>query len=107
MERGPAMTIVIVFVGLLLILNSLAGWIFSYTIKSLPSPFPSTAWYGSKHLSPHISTRHPAIFSAGLRHLFFGGIGIHVNKVKMGSSLQRLEKWPMASLLIKRGDPLP
>jgi branched-chain amino acid transport system permease protein len=52
-EGGPALTIVIVFVGLLLILNSLAGWIFSYTIKSFPSPFPSTAWYGSKYLSPH------------------------------------------------------
>jgi branched-chain amino acid transport system permease protein len=52
-ERGPALTVVIVFVGLLLILNSLAGWIFSYTIKSFPSPFPSTAWYGSKYLSPH------------------------------------------------------
>jgi branched-chain amino acid transport system permease protein len=52
-EGGPALTIVIVFVGLLLILNSMAGWIFSYTIKNFPSPFPSTAWYGSKYLSPH------------------------------------------------------
>ena len=52
-ERGPALTIVIVFIGLLLILNSLAGWIFSYTIKSFPSPFPSTAWYGSKYMSSH------------------------------------------------------
>src|ERR1700760_3219335 len=52
-ERGPALTIVVVFVGLLLIFNSLAGWIFSYTIKSFPSPFPSTAWYGSKYLSLH------------------------------------------------------
>jgi branched-chain amino acid transport system permease protein len=52
-ERAPALTIVIVFVGLLLILNSLAGWIFGYTIKILPSPFPSTAWYGSKYLSSH------------------------------------------------------
>jgi branched-chain amino acid transport system permease protein len=52
-ESGSALTIVIVFVGLLLILNSLVGWIFSYTIKNFPSPFPSTAWYGSKYLSPH------------------------------------------------------
>jgi branched-chain amino acid transport system permease protein len=52
-ERAPALTIVIVFIGLLLILNSLAGWIFSYTIKSFPSPFPSNAWYGSKYMSPH------------------------------------------------------
>jgi branched-chain amino acid transport system permease protein len=52
-ERAPVLTIVIVFIGLLLILNSLAGWIFSYTIKSFPSPFPSNAWYGSKYMSSH------------------------------------------------------
>src|SRR6202043_2488043 len=52
-ERGPVLTIVIVFIGLLLILNSLAGWIFSYTIKSFPSPFPSNAWYGNKYMSSH------------------------------------------------------
>jgi len=52
-EYGPALTIVIVFIGLLLILNSPAGWIFSYTIKSFPRPFPSNAWYGSKYMSSH------------------------------------------------------
>src|ERR1700750_2104386 len=52
-EHGPVLTIVIVFIGLLLILNSLAGWIFSYTIKSFPSPFPSTAWDGTKYMSSH------------------------------------------------------
>jgi len=51
-ERAPVLTVVSVFVGLLLILNSLAGWIFGYTIKSFPSPFPSTAWCGSKYISP-------------------------------------------------------
>jgi branched-chain amino acid transport system permease protein len=52
-ERAPVLTIVIVFIGLVLILNSLAGWIFSYTIKNFPSPFPSNAWYASKYMSPH------------------------------------------------------
>jgi branched-chain amino acid transport system permease protein len=50
-EHGPVLTIVIIFIGLMLILNSVAGWIFSYTIKSFPSPFPSTTWYGSKYMS--------------------------------------------------------
>ncbi|MBW0001726.1 MAG: branched-chain amino acid ABC transporter permease [Verrucomicrobia bacterium] len=52
-ERGPALTIVAVSIGLLLILNSLAGWIFGYTIKRFPSPFPPIAWYGSRYLSSH------------------------------------------------------
>jgi branched-chain amino acid transport system permease protein len=51
--NAPVLSVVVVFIGLLVILNSLAGWIFSYMIKSFPSPFPSDAWYGSPYLSPH------------------------------------------------------
>ncbi len=40
-ERAPVLTIVIVCIGLLVILNSLAGWIYSYIQKPFPSPFPS------------------------------------------------------------------
>jgi branched-chain amino acid transport system permease protein len=52
-ENAPVLSIVIVFVGLLFILNSVAGWIYGYTIKSFPSPFPSNAWYGGSYMSPH------------------------------------------------------
>jgi branched-chain amino acid transport system permease protein len=41
-ERAPILTIVIVCIGLLVILNSVAGWIYSYIQKPFPSPFPST-----------------------------------------------------------------
>ena len=41
-ESAPVLTIVIVCIGLLVILNSLAGWIYSYIQKPFPSPFPST-----------------------------------------------------------------
>jgi branched-chain amino acid transport system permease protein len=40
-ESAPVLTIVIVCIGLLVILNSLAGWIYSYIQKPFPSPFPS------------------------------------------------------------------
>jgi branched-chain amino acid transport system permease protein len=39
-EQAPVLAIVIVCVGLLVILNSLAGWIYSYIQKPFPSPFP-------------------------------------------------------------------
>ncbi len=52
-EQAPVLTVVAVFIGLLLTINSLAGWIYSYTIKAFPSPFPSNAWYGSSYMSPH------------------------------------------------------
>src|SRR4029453_7614460 len=40
-ESAPVLTIVIVCIGLLVILNSVAGWIYSYIQKPFPSPFPS------------------------------------------------------------------
>jgi len=41
-EQASVLTIVIVCIGLLVILNSLAGWIYSYIIQPFPSPFPKT-----------------------------------------------------------------
>jgi len=40
-ENAPILTIVIVCIGLLVILNSMAGWIYSYIQKPFPSPFPA------------------------------------------------------------------
>ena len=40
-EGQPILTIVIVTLGLLVIFNSMAGWIYSYIQKPFPSPFPS------------------------------------------------------------------
>ena len=41
------LSVVIVFIGLLVILNSIAGWIYSYTIKPFPSPFPTQPLFGN------------------------------------------------------------
>jgi branched-chain amino acid transport system permease protein len=39
-ENAPVLAIVIVCIGLLVIFNSVAGWIYSYIQKPFPSPFP-------------------------------------------------------------------
>ncbi len=52
-EDAPILSVVIVFIGLLVILNSLAGWIFSYTIKPFPSPFPTDPLFGNSYVSSH------------------------------------------------------
>src|SRR5271156_5834942 len=52
-ENAPVISVVIVFIGLLVIINSSAGWIFTYTIKSFPSPFPSSPPFGSNLVSYH------------------------------------------------------
>ena len=53
MHKAPELSVVVVFIGLLVIFHSLAGWLFGYTIKTFPSPFPAGAWYGSQLMSAH------------------------------------------------------
>ncbi|MBC7803731.1 MAG: branched-chain amino acid ABC transporter permease [Candidatus Parcubacteria bacterium] len=51
-ENSPVLAVVVVFIALLVILNSVTGWIYSYTIKTFPSPFPKEIGFG-KYMSPH------------------------------------------------------
>jgi branched-chain amino acid transport system permease protein len=52
-ENGPVLTVVVVFIALLVIFNSVAGWIYTYTIKSFPSPFPTSQPFGQNLFSWH------------------------------------------------------
>lgn len=52
-ERAPILSVVTVFIGLLVIFNSVAGWMFTYTIKAFPSPFPSASPFGLNFISGH------------------------------------------------------
>lgn len=52
LANAPVLASVGVFVGLLLIVNSLSGWFFDYTIKQFPSPFPDQPMLGG-YLSGH------------------------------------------------------
>src|SRR5439155_1211696 len=52
-ENAPVLGVVVVFIGLLVILNSVAGWIYTYTIKSFPSPFPRQPILGIHYISAH------------------------------------------------------
>jgi branched-chain amino acid transport system permease protein len=52
--RGSsALPMVVVFIGLLVILNSVAGWVYTYTVKPFPSPFPSEPLFGQHYISSH------------------------------------------------------
>jgi branched-chain amino acid transport system permease protein len=52
LANAPVLASVGVFVGLLLVINSLSGWFFDYTIKRFPSPFPDHPVLGG-YLSGH------------------------------------------------------
>jgi branched-chain amino acid transport system permease protein len=49
--NAPVLTVVVVFLGLLFIINSLAGWLFTYNVQAFPSPFPRGL--GGRFLSAH------------------------------------------------------
>jgi branched-chain amino acid transport system permease protein len=51
-ENASVLAVVVVFIALLVILTSVVGWRYSYTIKTFPSPFPSEIGFG-KYMSPH------------------------------------------------------
>lgn len=51
-SNAPILTLVGVFVGLLLIVNSLTGWFFDYTIKQFPTPFQGKPMLGG-FIGPH------------------------------------------------------
>jgi branched-chain amino acid transport system permease protein len=46
-ENAPVLAAVVVTIGLLLIFNSVAGWIFTYTLQEFPSPFPDRTLFGA------------------------------------------------------------
>jgi branched-chain amino acid transport system permease protein len=70
-EHAPVLTVVIVFIGLLVILNSVAGWIYSYTIKSFPSPFPAHPVFGGLMSAHELGAIGVTLVVLVLLYLFF------------------------------------
>ena len=72
LHKAPTLSIVVVFIGLMVIFHSMAGWIFGYTIKPFPSPFPSNAWFASPLMSAHeVGTIFVALVMVALLFSFF------------------------------------
>lgn len=52
-HNAPVLSHVVVFIGILIILNSLAGFIWDFTIKTFPTPFGTRPVLGDGLLSAH------------------------------------------------------
>jgi branched-chain amino acid transport system permease protein len=71
LRNAPILAIVVVFVALLVILHSLAGWVFGYAIRPFPSPFAEAAVAGGL-LSPHqLGAIGVTLLMLALMYVFF------------------------------------
>jgi len=69
--NAPVLSVIIVFIGLLVIFNSLAGWIFTYTIKTFPTPFSSEPLLGGLISTHEVGAMAVTLTVLALLYLFF------------------------------------
>lgn len=70
-ESAPVLSQVIVFIGLLVIFNSLAGWIYTYTVKDFPSPFPDRPLFHALITTRDLGVVGVTLVMLALLYLFF------------------------------------
>src|SRR5580700_2603868 len=71
-SRAPALSVVIVFIGLMVALNSVTGWIFGYETRSFPSPFPAEPPFGNRYIGSHeLGVVGVTLAMLGLLYAFF------------------------------------
>src|SRR6516165_1291440 len=47
------LSVVVIFIGVLVIFNSVAGWIWTYSVQTFPSPFLDTVFPSNKYITSH------------------------------------------------------
>jgi branched-chain amino acid transport system permease protein len=93
-ENGPILSLVIVFIGLLVIFNSVAGWIFSYTIKPFPSPFPEQPLFEHQFLTSH------ELGSAGVTLVVLLLVFVFFRFTPLGLAMRAAAQNPVSSRLV-------
>jgi branched-chain amino acid transport system permease protein len=93
-ENAPVLVVVVVFIGLLIILNSIAGWIYTYTIKSFPSPFPAEPLFGIRYMSAH------QLGAIGVTLLVLGVLYVFFRFTPVGLAMRAAAQNPESSRLV-------
>ncbi len=98
-EHAPALVIVTVSVGLFVIFNSVAGWIYSYNTKVFPSPFPSAPLFKQQFVSTHeLGVMAVTTVMMFLVYAFF-------RFTRLGLAMRAAAENPVSSMLV--GIPVP
>jgi branched-chain amino acid transport system permease protein len=93
-ESAPVLTIVIVCIGLLVILNSVAGWIYSYIQKPFPSPFPpKPIRVGNIYFGAH------DLGALGVTLLVLAGLYLFFRFTTLGLAMRAAAQNPVSSRL--------
>jgi branched-chain amino acid transport system permease protein len=93
-ENAPVLSVVTVFIALLVIFNSVAGWIYTYTIKTFPSPFPEQPLFGNRYISSHeLGVIGVTLGALVLLYLFF-------RFTPLGLALRAAAQNPVSSRLV-------
>jgi branched-chain amino acid transport system permease protein len=70
-ENAPVLAAVVVTLGLLLIFNALAGWLFTYTLQEFPSPFPDRPLFGALMTTRDLGVIGVTLVMLALLYAFF------------------------------------
>jgi branched-chain amino acid transport system permease protein len=93
-EHAPVLSIITVFIALLVIFNSVAGWIFTYTIKTFPSPFPEQPLFGNRYISSH------ELGSIGITLLVLVALYLFFRFTPLGLAMRAVAQNPLSSRLV-------
>jgi branched-chain amino acid transport system permease protein len=93
-ENAPVLAVVVVFIALLVILNSVAGWIYTYTIKAFPSPFPKEPLFGIRYMSAH------ELGAIGITLVVLAALYLFFRFTPLGLAMRAAAQNPQSSRLV-------
>ncbi len=102
MAHAPVLSIVAMFIALILVFNSLAGFLFGTTIQTFPSPFTGLHAWKSGLISPHeLGVLLVTLFLVGVLFVFFRytSLGLAMRAVAINPQSSRLSGIRVGSML--------
>jgi branched-chain amino acid transport system permease protein len=90
----PVIALIIVFIGLLVIVNSTASWIFGTTLKTFPSPFPADPLWGNHYISNH------ELGSIGIVLIMVAILFVFFRYTTLGLAMRAVAENPVSSRLV-------
>jgi branched-chain amino acid transport system permease protein len=97
----PELSVIVVFIGLFIGINSLAGWIFGHQLEPFPSPFPEKA-FGTTLVSGHeLGTIAVVLVVMGVLYAFlrFTKVGLAMRASAENPVSSRLSGIPVSLML--------